>query len=131
MQPQNRRGAAAVETAVCLPLIILVVLGTIETCSIIFLQQSLQNAAYEATRVAAVPEKSTSDGQSVGQQIISQRKIQGGSVTVTETSMVGFGTAKLITATATAPVDSNRVLPAWVISLPTLSARCTMVKEVN
>ena len=43
----KREGAAVVEFAVCLPLIVLIVLGTIEAGSLLFLKQTLVQAAYE------------------------------------------------------------------------------------
>ena len=46
----TRRGVAAVELAVCLPVIILLVFGAIEASSFIFLKQSLNVAAYEGIR---------------------------------------------------------------------------------
>lgn len=46
----DRRGTSVVEFAVCMPLIMLIVLGAIEATSMIFLKQSLQAAAYEGSR---------------------------------------------------------------------------------
>lgn len=40
----RRRGAAVVEFAVCLPVIILVVLGSIEAASMLFLRITCQHA---------------------------------------------------------------------------------------
>ena len=48
----KREGAAVVEFAVCLPLVILIVLGTIEAGSLLFLKQTLVQAAYEGAKVA-------------------------------------------------------------------------------
>ena len=48
----NRRGIAAVELAVCLPVIVLLVFGSIEASSFIFLKQSLNVSAYEGIREA-------------------------------------------------------------------------------
>jgi Flp pilus assembly protein TadG len=48
----GRRGVAAAEFAVCLPVLVLVVFASIEACSMIFLKESLTVAAYEGSRVA-------------------------------------------------------------------------------
>jgi Flp pilus assembly protein TadG len=56
-----RKATATVEFAVIAPIFVLILLGTIETCSMIFLQQSLEIAAYEGSRVAIV-QKSTREG---------------------------------------------------------------------
>ena len=49
---RNRRGVAAAELAVCLPVIVMLVMATIEACSALFLKQSLTAAAYEGVRTA-------------------------------------------------------------------------------
>ena len=51
----RRRGVAASELAVCLPVIVLLVLAMIEACTMIFLKQSLTVAAYEGVRTAIEP----------------------------------------------------------------------------
>ena len=44
-----------VELAICLPVLILLLFGTIEACAIIYLNQSLKIAAYEGARVSLIP----------------------------------------------------------------------------
>ena len=56
----NRRAVATVELAVCLPVLALLVLGSIEAASFIFLKQTLQVAAYEGS-VRAGRARSTSE----------------------------------------------------------------------
>ena len=127
----RRRGAASVECAVCLPLIVLIVVGAIETCSLVFLQQALQTTAYEMARVAASPYHDAQDAAAAGRAIMDQRGFQGGVVNVTSAAMPGFSDTTLVTAKASIPVAPNRVLSAWVMNVPQLSAQCTMVKEVD
>jgi uncharacterized membrane protein len=127
----HRRGAASVECAVCLPLIVLIVFGTIETCSLLFLQQNLQRTAYEAARVAASPYRDAQDAIVAGLEIMGQFGLQGGSVSVETQPLPGYSDIDLVVAAATLPVSPNRVLPEWIIPIQQLSARCTMVKEVD
>ncbi|MCH5375246.1 MAG: pilus assembly protein [Planctomycetes bacterium] len=127
----RRRGAASVECAVCLPLLVLIVLGTIEVCSVVFLQQALQTTVYETARIAASPLGDTLDAAKAGRDIMDRLELQGGTVTVETSELPGDSAIKLVTATAALPVASNRILKAWVISVPQLSAQCTMVKEVD
>ena len=44
-----------VELAVCLPVIALLVLASIEACTMIFVQQGLETVAYETARFAVAP----------------------------------------------------------------------------
>lgn len=79
---RKRSGAAAVELAVSLPVLVLLLLGTIESCTMIFLQQSLEIAAYEAARVAILPKVQTSDVEATVNQILAARRVNGARVTM-------------------------------------------------
>jgi len=57
----KRFGAAAVEFAVCLPLIILIVAGSIEGASLLFLRQALIQSSYEGAKVAVKQNSVNSD----------------------------------------------------------------------
>jgi Flp pilus assembly protein TadG len=53
---KKRSGAAIVELAVVLPVLLLLLMGTIQACAAIHLQQSLDITAYEAAgRTFAIP----------------------------------------------------------------------------
>ena len=54
--PNRRRGVAVVELAVCLPVLVLVAVATIDACTIFHVQQTLKITAYEGARVGIVPE---------------------------------------------------------------------------
>ncbi|MCP4889518.1 MAG: pilus assembly protein [Planctomycetaceae bacterium] len=67
---------AAVEMAVCLPVIILLVFGTIEASGLIFLKQALNVAAYEGVRETIRVGSSNADGAEIAMSILSSRKIK-------------------------------------------------------
>ena len=47
---RRRQGVAAVEAALCLPVVLILMLGTLEICSGIFLRESLNIASFEGAR---------------------------------------------------------------------------------
>lgn len=51
----ERRGVAAVELAVCLPILVVVSLVTIEVCSMLHVTQAIKIASFEGARVGVVP----------------------------------------------------------------------------
>ena len=73
----TRRGVAAAELAVCLPVVVLLVVATIESCSALFLKQSLTVAAYEGVRTAIEKGSTTANVQTACDQILADRRIQG------------------------------------------------------
>lgn len=51
----DRRGGAVVELAICLPVLVLLLLATIEACTMLYVQQTLKTTAFEGARVGIVP----------------------------------------------------------------------------
>ena len=126
----DRRGLAATEFAVCLPVIVLLVLGMIECCTMIFLKQSLTVAAYEGVRTALEDQAVRRDVLRSSQQILTQRRVQGGTTTVNPSNIPAVPTGQFITVTVDAPADLNSVIPGSFFRGRTLSASATMMKEL-
>ena len=53
-QRPKRAAIAAVELALCLPLLVVAVFGTLETCHAIYMRQNLSIVAYEGARIGIV-----------------------------------------------------------------------------
>ncbi len=126
----DRRGVAATEFAVCLPVIVLLVLGMIECCTMIFLKQSLSIASYEGIRTALEERAVSADVARTSQQILAQRRVQNGTVAVSPNNIPGVPVGQYITVTVSAPADSNSVIPGSFFRGRTLSASATMMKEL-
>ena len=79
-RPDRRSGVAAVELAVCLPILLLLFVGMIETCTMIFLKQSLAIAAYEGMHTALEAEADAADVEATCNTILTQRRVTGSNV---------------------------------------------------
>lgn len=123
------RGVAAVELAICLPLLVMLVLATIEACTMIFLSHSLTIAGYESVRVAINYDGTNADVISRCDEIINERNVIDSNMllSVSDVATVPRGTP--ISITVTAPCDSNAIIPPWFFGGQTLSTTTTMVKE--
>ena len=126
----DRRGVAAAEFVVCLPIIVLLVLGMIECCTMIFLKQSLTVASYEGVRTALEDRAVGADVLRSSQQILTQRRVQGGTITVSPANIPAVPTGQFITVTVTAPASRNSVIPGSFFRGQILSASATMMKEL-
>jgi Flp pilus assembly protein TadG len=126
----RRRGVAATEFAVCLPVVVLLVLGMIECCTMIFLKQSLTVAAYEGVRTALEDRAVGADVLRTSQQILTQRRVQGGTTTINLPNVPAIPLGQFITVTVTAPADLNSVIPGSFFRGQILSASATMMKEL-
>src|SRR3954462_15943353 len=78
----RKRGVAAAELAVCLPVIVLIVLATIESCSAMCLKQSLTVAAYEGVRTAIATGGSAAKVRTICNSILQDRRVQGPQVKI-------------------------------------------------
>jgi Flp pilus assembly protein TadG len=66
-------GSAAVEAAVCLPVVLVLVMGSIEISGGLLQQRTLSATAYQCALAAAKGESTCADVQSVANEILSQQ----------------------------------------------------------
>jgi Flp pilus assembly protein TadG len=125
----SRKGVAAAELAVCLPVIVLIVLATIEACTMVFLKQSLSIAAYEGARVSLAQNATNSSVQNAANQILTQRRVNGGTVTIEPSNIVAVAPGEYMTITCSAPASRNSIIPIRFYRGRTLSGSATMMKE--
>ena len=125
----KRCGVAAAELAVCLPIVVLLVIGTLEACSALFLKQSLTVAAYEGVRTALEEGATSTTVQAACNQILNDRKIQGAKITITPSNIAALNPGDFIDVKVSAPCSLNSVVPAAFYKGRTLSATASMMIE--
>lgn len=110
---ERLRGVAAVEMALCLPLIFLVIFGGIEAANIIFLKQAITEAAYEGALYASKTEATQSETLSRVQTILDARNIQTTSITagLGSTLIDELAPGVLFSIRITAPTNANLISP--------------------
>ena len=125
---RKRTGAAVVEFAVCLPVLLILVLGSIECTSMIFLSQSLNVVAYEGARTAVKPGSTTAETLARCQEVIAERSLVNCQVTINPANIDAVPSGTLVTMTASAPCQPNGALRLRFFS-GSLDAQAFMVKE--
>jgi Flp pilus assembly protein TadG len=125
----KRRGVAAAELAVCLPIVVLLVLATIEACTMVFLKQSLTVASYEGVRTALVKGATSQDVQTACKQILTDRNVDGAIVTVSPANIPALNPGDLVDVTVTAPCGPNSVLPIMFYQGKSLTTTASMMIE--
>jgi len=78
--PSTRAGASILELAICLPLLTLVALGTIEACAMLHLKQGVKIAVYEASRVGLLPTATSDNVNAQAELILDGRNIKNYSI---------------------------------------------------
>ncbi len=125
----DRAGAAVVELAVCLPALLLLVVASIESCNMVFVEQSLSIASYEGIRTAI--KRRATDAQVLAscEEILENRNVADATVTITPVNLQDTARGQQIVVRITAPCDKNTVTPPWFFGGRMLSSESTMVKE--
>ena len=125
-----RRGIAATELALCLPVIVLLALGMIETTSMVFVKQALCVTAYEGAHAALQPNATTRDIQSACDRILTDRRINGATVTTIPRDISRLSEGQFFEIRVSAPSDSNNMIPGKFFLGKTLTASAVMMKEL-
>ncbi|MFO0942428.1 MAG: TadE family protein [Pirellulales bacterium] len=128
-QALKKRGAAVAELAVTIPLIALVVMSTIETCSMLFLKQALRIAAYEGARVSLVPGSQTINVEAGCNEILTTRKVKNATITVTPSDFNQQPYGTVVKVKVSADCASNSLFVPWVFTGRTISSELSMMIE--
>jgi Flp pilus assembly protein TadG len=124
-----RRGVAASELAVCLPVLVLLVLAMIESCTMIFLKQSLTVAAYEGVRAAIEPSAKASNVNGAANGVLTDRRVRDGRIVITPSNWESIAPGQYVTVTVSAPANRNSAIPGSFFRGRNLTASATMMKE--
>ena len=125
----KRLGAATVELAVCLPLIVLVTFGGMEGASLIFTKQALVASAYEGVKVAVAQDATTAEVLAATQSVLDGRTLNGTTVEISPSNFSNLDRGEFVTVTVSCPGDANSVFPFGPFQGRTVSVSSVMVKE--
>lgn len=80
----QRRAAAVVELAICLPVVLLLVFASLEGANMLFLRQALVQSTYEAAKAAARPDGNEASARALAEEVLRSRNITLGQITFSE-----------------------------------------------
>lgn len=128
---RSRAGTATVEMAIAIPVLMSLVVGLVETCNMIFLQQTLELSSYEAGRLAIRNDTSitVSDVHAAADRILVERNVVSPTVTVSTADLSLVNPGEQVVVTVAAAAGDNSIFPPWFWGGYTLTATTTMVKE--
>ncbi|PAY20917.1 pilus assembly protein TadE [Rhodopirellula sp. SM50] len=118
-----------IEFAVCLPVFLLIAMGTIETCRMIYLRQSLKVAAYECARLAIVPEVTPADLQDQCDVLLLGRNISSYTLNCTPADPSTLNYGEIFITTVEAPASENALVGSWIYGSSTVSESVSIMME--
>ena len=125
----SRSALATVELAICLPVLTLLVFGSIEAASFIFLKQSLQVAAYEGVREAIRSHSTDASSMSSATAILDSRFVRDANVRFPTGSPTATARGQQVVIEVSAPTRTNSPLAGQWVPNRTLTTRLVMLKE--
>jgi len=130
---RSRRGAAIVEAALCIPIIILLMFGTLEICAGYYLQESLTIAAYEGARTAARQDANPADVRQYVLDLLEDRGVDigDGDVVITPSTFTNQRALDPVTVRVSAPTAGNSIFAFQYIANRTLEAEVTFAFETG
>jgi Flp pilus assembly protein TadG len=126
---RRRSGVAVVELAVCLPILVVLLIATIEACVMLQLQQNLAVTAYEGARVGIIPglDAGTVDFQC--RLILDDRNINGYTITLDPVDPQTMNLGDEFKVTIAADCAANSVVGGMYFDGKTISESVVMRAE--
>ncbi len=108
-----RSGAAIVEVALTLPILVLICLATIDTCRVIFVRQSAKLAAFECARIGVIPGVTITQVERLCATFMASRSVSQPTVSLSVTDLSLLSKGDLLTVTVRVPANSNALSNSW------------------
>ncbi|MCA9177966.1 MAG: pilus assembly protein [Planctomycetales bacterium] len=116
-----------VEFAICLPVLVVVSLGSIEACNAINLKQVATEAAYEAVRTASGATGTLLTAEARANEVLASHSITGATVQFTPASDSNWARGVDVTVTISVP-SSNLGAVNFFFQSQSMQGSVTMVK---
>lgn len=113
----------------CLPVLVLVVFGSIQACNLIYLKHGCLTAAYEATLELAKPNASTTSITTRAQQVLTARGLTATTISMTPATEAGVAArGTQFTIEVSASVRPNMALSGFFPLPATVIGRLTSTR---
>ncbi len=124
-----RRGVAATECALVLPIILLLTFGTLEVCSAMYLRQTAKTIAFEGARLGVRAKTTRQAILDECNSLMAARDIAGGQALVAPADFTDIEELDPITVTINAPYNGNTWFLGTLFQSKTAQVSVTMARE--
>ncbi len=125
---RRRVGALAVEVAMCLPILMMVLFGCYEVARANMLVHATESAAYEGARIGIIPGATVEKVEASVTHFLQSVGIRDFKINVTP-GKIERNTPQ-IEVEVIVPFDKNTVLPAFFLSDPKFTGKCSLSREI-
>lgn len=124
-----RSGAAVVELAICLPLIVLLVFASLEGANMMFLRQAVVQSTYEAAKAAAKSNGSQQRGRQLAEQILAARNVTPTAIQFSPANVDGLAPGTRFTVRISVPGAARSITGIGPFNGINIEAVAAMQKE--
>lgn len=125
----RRKAAAMIEFAVCLPVFLLITIGTTEVCRMIYLRQSLKIIAFECARLGIVPGVTLEDLQDQCDVMMLGRKLKDYQMHCSTDDLDTLTYGDTLTITVDVKSASNSLIGSWFYTNAIFTESVTIMAE--
>ncbi len=127
----SRRGTVVSECALLLPFVLLLAFATLEICSALYVRQTIKTIAFEGARVGVKRRATRADSEQICQQLLTDRGVNNGQVTVTPNDFSKLNALEPISVTVSAPLAGNSWFVNQFLTGGQITATVQMVREYD
>jgi len=124
-----KRGSATVETAILMPVLVLITFGALELSNMIFLKQSLSIASYEGAKRGTSPGASDLQIRTRVQEILTSRGIKNATIAVTPTITPATARGTMVVVAVSSNGSGVGVLSVNLFTPTILRNQTAMVRQ--
>ena len=125
----DRRGTAVAEAAICLPVLMVIFVGTIEVCNMLFIGQTLKVTAYEGSRVGIVPGANAANVNYQCESLLNDRNVQSASIDMTPADPSMLDPGDFFTVTIEADCGANSIIGSSFFAGRTMSRSVSLPRK--
>ena len=125
----RRRGIAALETAVTLPILAFLTFGSLELSNLIYLRQSMTIASYEGSRTVTRPGGSQALAQTRVQEVLNARGVTEFTVQFTPAVTTATARGTMVQVRVSSTNSSLTYAPFRLFTGSSVSSSTTMVRQ--
>lgn len=130
---KSRKGVAVTEAAFCVPIILILVFGTLEVCNLIFIKERVSICAFEGCRVGVKRYATREDVEEVATELMTAFGFEQGSYDI-RVSPDNFNTLNAldpISVTVEVPLSGTASILGGAINQTNISSTVRMVREFD
>ncbi|MCU0718912.1 MAG: pilus assembly protein [Pirellula sp.] len=125
----KRNGAAVVELAVCMPVVVLVVFASLEGANMLFVRQATVQAAYEAAKFGSRRDGTRVQAERLATEVLTARRINSPTITFVTGDPASTRSGSDVTVRVSVNSNDRLITGFRIFSGRQIEAIATMQKE--